>query len=303
MAPRLDARLAGDLWFFRATVDAGGFSRAGERLAVTQSAVTQRIQRLEERIGCTLLLRTGRTLQLTAVGRDLYEAAQGFDALDEALRRMGRKEERRTLRVSCIPSLASEWLVPRLKAFSDGNQGIDISVFAEVHDMDSSRMERENIDIAIRYGPAPGRGALVVYDHVESVYPVCSPAYRLALEHSGADHVVALLHDASPWMAASHPTEEWSYWLDARGAPWGRPVHNSFFNLAQLALRASVSGAGAALGRSLLVSSYIADGRLIRLCDNEPLQIFRYFIHAREQILGDDAATFIEWISQEFINY
>ncbi len=299
MAPRLDARLAGDLWFFRATVEAGGFSRAGERLAVTQSAVTQRIQRLEERLGCALLVRSSRVLRLTEAGRELYEATHGFDVLDEALRRLGRREDRRTLRVSCIPSLASEWLVPRLKAFSDGNEGIDVAVFADVVDMDRGRMERDGIDIAIRYGPAPNPGAPVAYDHVEPVYPVCAPAYRLTLDEGGSGHAVTLLHDASPWPAASRPTEEWAYWLEARGVPGGRPVRNSFFNLAQLALRAAISGSGLALGRSLLVSSHIAEGRLIRFCDGEPLQSFRYFIHARERTLCDERLAFVAWLQRE----
>jgi len=60
MPVRLDARLVGDLLFFRALVEAGGFARAGDRLAVTQSAVTQRIQRLEQRLGYLLLERGGR---------------------------------------------------------------------------------------------------------------------------------------------------------------------------------------------------------------------------------------------------
>lgn len=296
MTPRLDARLAGDLWFFRVTVEAGGFSRASERLAVTQSAVTQRIQRLEERLGYALMVRTGRVLQLTEPGQELYEATRGFDVLVEALRRLGRREDRRTLRVSCIPSLASEWLVPRLKTFSDGNQGLDVAVFADVVDLDRTRMEQEGIDIAIRYGPAPSPGAPVVYDYVEPVYPVCSPAYRLTLDQAGTNHAVTLLHDASPWPSASRPTEEWSYWLEARGAPGSRPVRNTFFNLAQLALRASISGSGVALGRSLLVSSHIADGHLIRFCESEPLQKFRYFIHSRERVLSDDETCFVEWI-------
>lgn len=156
MPVRLDARLVGDLFFFRALVEAGGFARAGDRLAVTQSAVTQRIQRLEQRLGYLLLERGGREIRLTAEGHDLFAAARnGFDGMGDALLRAERREGRETLRISCIPSLASEWLAPRLRAFSDRHPGIDVAVFGETHDLDPDRMAQSGIDVAIRYGPAP----------------------------------------------------------------------------------------------------------------------------------------------------
>ena len=79
MPVRLDARLAGDLFFFRVLVEAGGFARAGDRLAVTQSAVTPRIQRLERRLGYPLLERGTREIRLTAAGHHLFAAARSQD--------------------------------------------------------------------------------------------------------------------------------------------------------------------------------------------------------------------------------
>lgn len=137
MAAPLDARSVADLVFFRAVVEAGGFARAGDRLGVTQSAVTQRVRRLEDTVGCALLLRGGRDLQLTAAGRDLFAAVRdGFDGIGEAVRRAGRCDGRAILRVSCIPSRASEWLAPRLQGFSDTQPGIDIAVFGDARSSD-----------------------------------------------------------------------------------------------------------------------------------------------------------------------
>ena len=297
MPVRLDARLVGDLFFFRALVEAGGFARAGDRLAVTQSAVTQRIQRLEQRLGYPLLERGAREIRLTAEGHDLFAAARnGFDGMGEALLRAERRAGRETLRISCIPSLASEWLAPRLKAFSDGHPGIDVAVFGETHDLDPDRMAQSGIDVAIRYGPAPPPGATVVFDHPEPVYPVCAPAYRDAAATPGG--AVVLLHDATPWEAAATVSEEWDRWIRVHGAPRDGRIQNLYFNLAQLALRASLGGSGIALGRSLIVAPYRADGRLVPACGEAVMSGLRYFVLVRALPPAGPAAAFVDWLGQ-----
>lgn len=45
---------------FVSVVDAGGFTRAGERVHRTQSTVSQQIRKLEEQAGATLINREGR---------------------------------------------------------------------------------------------------------------------------------------------------------------------------------------------------------------------------------------------------
>ena len=53
----------------------GGFGKAAERLHLTQTALTRRIQKLESYIGVRLIDRTTRSVQLTAVGREFLPHA------------------------------------------------------------------------------------------------------------------------------------------------------------------------------------------------------------------------------------
>lgn len=61
---------------FMQTVEAGSFSKAAERLLMSQSGVSQHIQDLERTLGVKLLLRTPRGVQLTEAGKTLYDYAQ-----------------------------------------------------------------------------------------------------------------------------------------------------------------------------------------------------------------------------------
>ncbi|MEO6017951.1 MAG: LysR family transcriptional regulator, partial [Polaromonas sp.] len=58
-----------DLEIFTAVVEAGGVTRAAERLHRVQSNVTTRIRQLEEKLGVTLFIREGKRLHLSPSGR------------------------------------------------------------------------------------------------------------------------------------------------------------------------------------------------------------------------------------------
>lgn len=69
-----------DLRYFVETVRFSSFSRAADVLHVTQSAVSKKVAQLEEKVGSPLLIRKGRNLILTDVGRPVYERAQDIIA-------------------------------------------------------------------------------------------------------------------------------------------------------------------------------------------------------------------------------
>lgn len=74
-----------DLVIFRAVVEAGGVTRAAERLHRVQSNVTTRIRQLEEKLGAPLFIREGKRLHLSPAGQVLLDYAQRLLALaDEA---------------------------------------------------------------------------------------------------------------------------------------------------------------------------------------------------------------------------
>ena len=63
------------LRYFSETVRLNSFSRAADALHVTQSTVSKMVRQLEDEMGVPLLIRAGRSLQLTDTGRVVYEQA------------------------------------------------------------------------------------------------------------------------------------------------------------------------------------------------------------------------------------
>src|SRR6478736_9015540 len=108
------------LAYFATVVEAGSFTRAGERLGVTKAVVSQQVARLEREIGATLLLRTTRKVVPTDAGRALHarclvilrESAQAFDELAEST-----AEPRGILRVTAPFDYGFSVVVPVVTTF------------------------------------------------------------------------------------------------------------------------------------------------------------------------------------------
>src|ERR1051325_6466406 len=73
---------------FVAVKEAGGFTRAAQRLNLTQSAISHQIRRLEEQVGRQLLYRAPRALTRREDGEEFLQYAQKIlDTLDSMARR------------------------------------------------------------------------------------------------------------------------------------------------------------------------------------------------------------------------
>src|ERR671925_831512 len=70
---------------FCAVVERRSFSQAADQLGVTQPAVSLQVRSLEQRLGQTLLDRSGRRVEPTEAGRRLYRSAQRMLALEQQL--------------------------------------------------------------------------------------------------------------------------------------------------------------------------------------------------------------------------
>src|SRR5690348_10181522 len=100
-----------------AVADVGSLTRAGDRLHLTQSALSHQLRDVESRLGAALFLRVGKRLVLTPAGERLLAAARDIlDRLEHAerdIRQMG-KDRAAVLRLTTECYTCYHWLPPLL---------------------------------------------------------------------------------------------------------------------------------------------------------------------------------------------
>ncbi len=102
---------------FEAAARHSSFTRAGEELAITQSAVSRHVRTLEEHFACRLFERRGRSLQLTETARMLLPGLRdGFEALERACNTL--RVDDAVLRLKAPSTLTMRWLLARLARLS-----------------------------------------------------------------------------------------------------------------------------------------------------------------------------------------
>ena len=233
------------------------FTRAAEELHVTQAAVSHQIKGLETQLGVRLFRRSPRGLLLTDAGQTyLSDIRDAFHGLYQATDRLLSRDATGALTVSVLPSFASSWLVPRLPGFAAAYPDITLRITADDRKVN---FDREDVDLAIRFGHGDYAGLHVDHFLNEEVFPVCSPAlmrgpYPLR-EPSDLRHHT-LLHDDLP--------TNWAMWLKTVGANDVDAGRGPVFNDSSMVLQAAVGGQGVALGRSALAADDLAAGRLVR---------------------------------------
>jgi len=137
---------------FQATVAAGGFTAAAQSLGVSQPFVSQTIQRLEARLGATLLHRTTRGHRLTPEGeRYLAACKAALDAVDlaDASLQLSAQTISGPLRVSAPVAFGLDRVVPALPRFLNRHPGVSLDL--TVTD-DHVNLIDERVDVAIRMG-------------------------------------------------------------------------------------------------------------------------------------------------------
>lgn len=275
------------------------FKLASEELSVTPAAVSQQIRSLEDYLGIPLFRRTSRALILTDQAQESLEPLrQGFDLIEDACNRLQRPQEDNVLRLSLAPSFAAKWLIPRLERYYDENSDIIVKINATNELVDFSR---EDVDLAIRYGPGGYSGLHVEELMREEVFPVAAPTLL-----EGEDAVwtpadlarVTLIHDDSSLDDESNPT--WPMWLKAAGVRGGDGQRALHFNQTALALEAAIAGRGVVLAKRTLAETDLKQGRLVRLFkQSHPVDFAYYIVCPDEKRALSKVASFMDWLRSE----
>jgi DNA-binding transcriptional LysR family regulator len=135
---------------FALVVETASFTRAGELVNRSQSAVSQQMQRLEEVVGKKLVERNGRTVTPTPQGEELLAHARRLLKVhDEAVAAMARPEISGVVRLGASDDYASCFLPEVLSRFACCHPMVQVEVYCDVSSrLRDARLSGE-LDLAV----------------------------------------------------------------------------------------------------------------------------------------------------------
>ncbi|MBA8879161.1 LysR substrate-binding domain-containing protein [Phyllobacterium myrsinacearum] len=254
---------------FVEAVEAGGFTKAADRLSLSPSAVGKAIARLEERLGVRLFQRTTRTQSLTEDGQQYYErCVRAIEELraGESLLESGRREVAGKLRVS-LPVLFGRYCVaPILRAYARQHPKLELELSFNDRQVD---MIADGFDLAVRNGTLGNGTSLRARRLVSQRKVLCTaPAYLAA---HGQPHSLADLRDRDTLV----------YWRNDYALPWRLPdmsgnivevpvISRLRFDDLEAIADAAIEGMGLAWLPYWLISNHIRAGNLVELWPDRP---------------------------------
>lgn len=166
-------------------VETQSFSLAAERNFVTSSAVSQQIQRLEDKFTRRLLDRVGgrRKLRLTPAGRFFYQECKNvllsYDTLQEGMSGSVSKISG-TVRVAAVYSVGLHELPPKVREFMSKFPAAKI----DLEYSRTTRVVRDVLDSTVELGivayPEPRRGLMIVPMASDRLVLICAPEHEFA---------------------------------------------------------------------------------------------------------------------------
>ena len=279
---------------FHAVADAGSFTRAGDLLNLSQSAVSRQIGALEEDLRVPLFHRHARGLILTEQGETLYRTAHEVFSkvqMAEAMLAEDKVHPSGPLTVTATIGFSIVWLTPRMVEFQKLYPEIEMTLIAEDRELDLSMREA---DLAIRMR-APTqldlvqRRLMTVHNHAYA-----SPAY---LEEHGTPIDVADLDDHRLIVYSDGPLSRVTMpnWLLRAGENADKPRRPVLkVNNILAMLRAVESGLGIAALPDYIVRDHSSAVRIMPELEGPSIET--YFVYPEELRHSKRIAVFRDFL-------
>jgi LysR family transcriptional regulator, glycine cleavage system transcriptional activator len=289
MAGRLPPMQA--LRAFDAAARMRSVTRAAESLHLTHGAISHQIRALERDIGARLFEPAGRGIRLTDEGeRFASRVRSALAELEGAVRELSDRHNPRKLRVSVAPSFAARWLLPRIGRFVAAHPDIDLDVRATMTLVD---FQRDDDDVAVRFGAGAWPGAVAELLFEEFYTPVCSPSLK-------GGRLPKTPQDLAGYTLLSSSNEYWKPWFDAAGLDWPEPVRGLVFSDASHMLQAGADGQGVALTRLSLLGNDVRNGVLVRpFAIVVPAAFRTYLVYPPRVAHSPKLVSFRDWLRDE----
>jgi DNA-binding transcriptional LysR family regulator len=239
---------------FEAVARRRSFALAATELHLTASAISHQVARLESQLGVRLFERSAHGVRLSTAGDTYLSRVSGaLSAIASATDDL-RQGVSNSLYVHSAPSLASLWLMPRLRAFAQAHPDISLNLSA-AHTHSDFALGQADIDI--RYGVPQWPNLVVEPLFEERIVPLASPAFIQEHRLKRPEHLLDV-----PLIQSTVSVVQWPDWFAAYAEQRAPDRFAVRFDRAQMSLEAAMQGLGVALESTTNAGRHIAERKL-----------------------------------------
>ena len=263
--PRADAN---DLIAFLAVARERSFTRAAARLGVSQSALSQTIRALEERLELRLLTRTTRSVAPTQAGERLLQTVgPRFDEIEAELASLSelRDKPAGTIRITTGEHAAATILWPALSRLLPNYPDVKVEL---IIDYGLTDIVKERYDAGVRLGEQVAKDMIAVRIGPDfGMAVVGAPSYFSKRPKPKKPQDLTDHHCINLRLPTYGGLYAWDF--EKRGRELRVRVEGQFvFNSIALRLDAALAGFGLAYVPEDQVQMHLAKGRLVRVLDD-----------------------------------
>jgi DNA-binding transcriptional LysR family regulator len=243
-----------NLLAFEAVARRRSFALAAAELHLTASAISHQVARLESQLGVRLLERSAHGVRLSAAGEQYLSRVGGALSAITAATDDLRQGMSNSLYVHSAPSIASLWLMPRLRDFAEAHPDIALNLSA-AHTHSDFALGQADIDI--RYGVPQWPDLVVEPLFEERIVPLASPAFIREHRLRRPERLLEV-----PLIQSNVSVVQWPDWFAAFSDKRAPERYAVRFDRAQMSLDAATQGLGVALESATIAGRHLAEGKL-----------------------------------------
>ena len=243
-----------NLLAFEAVARRRSFALAAVELHLTASAISHQVARLESQLGVRLFERSSHGVRLSTAGEQYLARVGGALSAIAAATDDLRQGVSNSLYVHSAPSIASLWLMPRLRAFALACPDISLNLSA-AHTPSDFALGQADIDI--RYGVPQWPDLVVEPLFEERITPLASPAFIQEQRLKRPEHLLDV-----PLIQSNVSVVQWPDWFAAFSDRRAPERFARRFDRAQMSLDAATQGLGVALESTTIAGRHIAERKL-----------------------------------------
>jgi DNA-binding transcriptional LysR family regulator len=278
---------------FEAVARRRSFGLAANELHLTASAVSHQVAKLEQHLGVRLFERSAHGVKLSIAGAHYLTRINGALLAITAASEDLRQGVSNSLYIHSSPSIASLWLMPRIRAFATAYPDISLNLSA-AHTHSDFALGQADIDI--RYGIPQWPDLIVEPLFEECIVPLASPAFIKEHKLRSPEQLLSV-----PLIQSNVSVVQWSNWFSEFTKLRAPERYAVRFDRAQMSLDAATQGLGVALESTTTGSLHLAEKKLRPIFPLEmAIKVKAHFaVYPPRPSKRKPVEAFLTWLHQE----